>query len=221
MEEFNNLVKIVDTLRSKKGCSWDRAQKLENLKTYLLEEIYEFVDAVEEKRIEKIEEELGDLFLLLVFITHIFKEKRQFNIKSVLKKINRKLVTRHPHVFSSKKLWSQQKIISHWLRTKTKDKKRKTAFQRLPKTAPSLLLAHILFRESKYLDNKFDIKKVKEKIKRYLEKIGGNEDEKKLILGIILGLAKLAFHYNLDLESLLRKKIFEEAKKIKYKKLKD
>ena len=75
MKEFTRLNNIVKLLRSKDGCPWDRAQKLKNYKTYLLEEVYELLEALNSKKHEKIKEELGDVFLLLISIGNIFEKK--------------------------------------------------------------------------------------------------------------------------------------------------
>ena len=77
MKEFNSLVNIVAKLRSKNGCQWDRAQKIKDLKKYLLEETYELLDVIDNTNYAKIKEELGDIFLLLVFICQLYKEKNK------------------------------------------------------------------------------------------------------------------------------------------------
>ena len=76
---FQKLVEVVDILHSPKGCPWDRKQKVSNVKNYILEEVYELCDAIEAKDPELIKEEIGDLFLLLVVFSHMFKEKKMFS----------------------------------------------------------------------------------------------------------------------------------------------
>lgn len=216
MDEFNKLVDIVEILRSEKGCAWDRAQKITNLKTHLLEEVYELIDAIEGKNTGKIKEELGDLFLLLVFITRIFSEKSKFRIKDVLKIINNKLVSRHPHVFSSKKLKNKKDILKHWIKSKAKVKKRKTVYERLPKSSPSLFLAYMLFREKIYLGEKITIKDLKKGIKESLGKLDLSDRYRETVLEIILKLSEFSARSKLNLELSLRRKIFREARKIEY-----
>jgi tetrapyrrole methylase family protein/MazG family protein len=212
MEEFKKLVKIVKKLRSPKGCKWDRAQKIGNLKSYLLEEVYEFLDTIDSKKIDKIKEELGDIFLLLVFIACIFEEKRRFSVNDVLKGINEKLIARHPHVFSKRKVKNKEEIVKYWIKKKAKDKNRKSIFDRLPKNAPSLLLAYLFFKESSYLG----VKQKKEDLIYQLKKSIKKDSIKNNLIEIFFLLSQLASHYNLDVELLLRKKILKEAKRIKY-----
>ena len=167
MREFKKLVEIVKILRSPSGCPWDKAQKLSDLEKYLLEETYELLDTLHIKDFEKAKEEVGDLFLILVFLVQIFEEKKRFNIKQVLEKINEKLVTRHPHVFGAKRLKNKEEVLNHWIKEKAKEKKRKKLNERLPKNAPSLLLGYLLFKELASLEGKATLinwlKKLREK----------------------------------------------------------
>ncbi len=99
-KKFSELVDIVGILRSDRGCPWDRRQKIPDLKNYILEEVYELCDAVDDKNPDLAREEIGDLFLLLVFFSLLFSEKGAFSVNEVLDTINTKLVSRHPHVFT-------------------------------------------------------------------------------------------------------------------------
>lgn len=217
MKEFDRLVKIVDRLRSKDGCKWDRAQRLENLRTYLLEEIYELIDAINERDREKTKEELGDVCLLLVFIARVFKEKTFFTIEDVLKKINDKLIGRHPHVFSRKKLNRTHDIVQHWVIMKAKKKNRKTLDERLPKKAPSLLLGSILFKEYRYLGNTLAEDKIIAKIEEEVKKLATSKNKKKRLVEMLMEMVKLASLEKVDLECSLRRAIFKHAKKLRYK----
>jgi len=219
-KEFNNLVNIVKVLRSKKGCHWDRAQKLSNLKTYFLEEVYELLDAMDSGSYKKTEEELGDVLLILIFMCQLYKEKKRFTIKEVIEGISNKLVTRHPHVFSphlneSKKLNNKEAIVKYWIKEKAKNKKRKNVLDRLPKEAPSLLLAYILFKEENYLSRKPVAEQIIFKLREETGKLK-TRNSKETIVETIFDLARLSSLYKIDLESLLRKKIRKYAAAIKY-----
>lgn len=219
-KEFNNLVNIVKVLRSKKGCHWDRAQKLSNLKTYFLEEVYELLDAMDSGSYKKTEEELGDVLLILIFMCQLYKEKKKFTIKEVIEGISNKLITRHPHVFSphfkeNKKLNNKEAIVKYWIKQKAKNKKRKNVLDRLPKGAPSLLLAYILFKEENCLSRKPTAKQIIFKLREETGKLkAGNNKE--AIVEAIFDLARLSSLYKIDLEYLLRKKIRKYAAAIKY-----
>ena len=78
MEEFTRLVKLMETLRSDEGCSWDKKQTTDSFKTFLLEEVYEVVEAIEKQNAKMLQEELGDLLFHIVFIAQICKEQQPF-----------------------------------------------------------------------------------------------------------------------------------------------
>ncbi|MDP2922554.1 MAG: MazG nucleotide pyrophosphohydrolase domain-containing protein [Candidatus Omnitrophota bacterium] len=221
MKEFDKLVETIKILRSPKGCPWDRAQKISNYKKYLLEETYELVDEIDSKDAKATKEELGDLFLILIVIAEIFKEKGKFSLNEALDKINEKLIARHPHVFSSKKLKTAKEVLSYWINSKAKIKKRKTIKDRLPLVAPSLLLADIFFKEYNHIhereNTKVESKKTFNRIIKILKLCAKSKDKGRLLAEINFDICKLAFLYKLDLESLLRKKVFTEAKGALYK----
>ena len=98
-EQFAELVNIMATLRSDGGCPWDIEQTHESLRQYLLEEAYEVIETIDEKRFDDLKEELGDLLLQVIFHAQIAAEENRFTIKDVLTEINTKLIRRHPHVF--------------------------------------------------------------------------------------------------------------------------
>ena len=148
MKEFAELVKIVRRLRGPGGCPWDRKQRITDYKSFLIEEAYECIDALSGKNIERIEEELGDLLLLIVSITHIFAEKGKFNIERVLRRLNKKLVDRHPHVFSTKKLKTASSVLEQWYGLKFKERKNHRHFSHIPSAMPSLMKAYKAVKEA-------------------------------------------------------------------------
>src|ERR687896_49911 len=99
---FNDLVKLMSTLRSPEGCPWDREQTYESLAPMLLEEAYEAFEAVEEAREGRpaeLRDELGDLLFQIVFYAQVAQERGEFTITDVTEAIHSKMVRRHPHVF--------------------------------------------------------------------------------------------------------------------------
>ena len=219
MKEFDKLVSILKILRSPQGCPWDRAQKANDLKRYLLEETYELIEGIDKKKRDVVREELGDLFLILVFIAEIFREKGKFNLSQVFKKINKKLVSRHPHVFSSKKFDNKEKLIEYWINNKAKEKKRAKVLDRLPITAPALVLAGIFIKEQGYL-GKIPAKERRKAPSLFLEikdALGSFKKNKtKAVEEIIFSLCYLASFYKIDLETLLRRRVLKEAGKLSY-----
>ncbi|GGB01185.1 nucleoside triphosphate pyrophosphohydrolase [Puia dinghuensis] len=94
---FQRLVKIMDELREQ--CPWDKKQTIRTLRPLTIEETYELADAITENDWKGIKEELGDLFLHLVFYARIGKEEGQFTLDEVLNGICDKLIARHPHIY--------------------------------------------------------------------------------------------------------------------------
>ena len=220
MRELDELLKTVKILRSPRGCPWDRAQKVDNMKGYLLEETYELIDGIDRGDVGVIKEELGDIFLILIVIAAMFGKKGKLKLGEVLGHINKKLITRHPHVFSSKKLKTKEEVLSHWIKNKAKKKKRKSIKERLPKEAPSLLLASIFFKECAHLGRLKSSKKesgeILDQIIDKLKVLKAGKNKKKLLSELSFDISKLAFIFGLDLEGSLRKSILAQAQKTSY-----
>uniref|UniRef100_A0A832I782 Nucleoside triphosphate pyrophosphohydrolase n=1 Tax=Pseudothermotoga hypogea TaxID=57487 RepID=A0A832I782_9THEM len=138
-EEFEKLVQIMETLRSERGCEWDRSQTHESLKPYLIEEAYELLDAIDEKNDARMIEELGDVLLQVIFHAQVAKERGAFDILDVLRTLSEKLVRRHPHVFGDSPGYSYEQ----WERIKSQEKgtSKSSAIGSLNKALPALSLA--------------------------------------------------------------------------------
>ncbi|MDR3275402.1 MAG: hypothetical protein LBS81_05525 [Endomicrobium sp.] len=122
LKEFDKLVNIFATLRSKNGCMWDREQTHESLVRHLFLEAEEVKKAVESKDMENLEEELGDILLQVMFHSQIAKENKNFDIAKVIRKLNKKLIRRHPHIFGSYKVQNTRDIEVMWEKIKAKEK---------------------------------------------------------------------------------------------------
>lgn len=138
-KKFQRLVQILDTLRSEKGCPWDREQDEKSIANYFLEEVYEALEAINRKDAKALAEELGDVLMEVVFLARIYKEKGSFAISGVLEGINQKMIRRHPHVFGKKHLESSKKVLDEWNRQKKEEKERRSLFNGRVKNLPSLL----------------------------------------------------------------------------------
>src|SRR5262245_35319624 len=99
-EKFRELLEVMARLRSKTGCPWDKEQTHVSLKPCLLEETYELLDALDNGEPKKIQEELGDVLLQVIFHAQIASEENRFSIKEVIQQLTEKLVRRHPYVFA-------------------------------------------------------------------------------------------------------------------------
>ena len=109
---------IIRRLRAPGGCPWDAKQTPETLRTYVLEEAYELIEALESRDPAKIREEAGDLLLHLVFISDIFAEKGDFSFTDVVRGIAAKMIHRHPHVFGDEKAETLEDLRRLWQRAK-------------------------------------------------------------------------------------------------------
>ncbi len=149
MKSFDRLVGIMARLRGEGGCPWDRAQDMDSLRQYVVEEAYEVVDAIESGGPEHIKEELGDLALQIVFIARIAGEKGWFGIDDALDGINDKLVRRHPHVFGGASVRTKEDVLRNWGRQKHSEKGTKV-FD-VPLQMPSLQACYRLLEKGKRL----------------------------------------------------------------------
>ena len=138
-EQFFRLIKIVEKLRSPEGCSWDRKQTPKSLLPYFLEETHEVIESIDSENWGNLKEELGDVLLHIIFQAQIAIENNRFSIEGLLKKINKKLVERHPSVFNTNKVnQDYANEEENWEELKFKEKNRKSRLDGIPITLPSL-----------------------------------------------------------------------------------
>lgn len=142
----NNLARlreVMDRLRSPSGCPWDAEQNHESLIKYLLEESYEFIEAVESGNRDDMKEELGDLLLQVYFHSRIAEEDpdQPFDIEDVAGAVADKLVSRHPHVFGDTKVESSEEVLTNWERLKNAEKGRTSFADGVAIGQPALQLA--------------------------------------------------------------------------------
>jgi len=134
LKELYNTIKI---LRAPNGCSWDNKQTSNSLIPYLLEEVYEIIEAIENENENEIKEELGDLLLHLIFQAQIYEEKNIFGFTEVIEQINAKLKNRHPELFGIK----SNNIGLTWEEKKQIEKKRDKYLDGVPISLPALTRA--------------------------------------------------------------------------------
>ena len=144
--EINDLLKIMELLRSEQGCAWDREQTHESIRKNFIEETYEAVEAIDAGDKELLKEELGDVLLQVVFHSEMEKESGGFNFSDVVDGICKKLIVRHPHVFGDVKVSGSSEILKNWESIKQYTKGQKTYTETL-KSVPNVLPA--LMRSAK------------------------------------------------------------------------
>ncbi|CAM8622016.1 MazG family protein [Candidatus Planktophila dulcis] len=151
--QLQRLVEVMDRLRSPGGCPWDAEQTHESLIKYLLEESYEFIDAIETDDRAGMREELGDVLLQVYFHSRIAQDHPSdpFSIEDVAGAIADKLISRHPHVFENLQVSGTDEIIENWEAIKAREKGRTSAIDGIAMAQPALpLVAKILYRAEKY-----------------------------------------------------------------------
>jgi tetrapyrrole methylase family protein / MazG family protein len=124
---FEKLVALQARLRAPDGCPWDREQTHLTLRTYLIEEAYEVLDALESGEDEKFAEEMGDLLLQVVFHSQIATEEDRFTVADVIREVHEKMVRRHPHVFGKQRAKDAAEVLRHWHRIKAQERRAKSA----------------------------------------------------------------------------------------------
>ncbi|SCP99577.1 nucleoside triphosphate pyrophosphohydrolase [Anaerobium acetethylicum] len=144
---YEDLLEIVQTLRGVNGCPWDREQTHESLKTCLIEECYEVIEAIDNRDDENLCEELGDVLLQVVMHSQIASEGERFGMDEVIDGISRKLVRRHPHVFGEKKAADAGEVLKNWDEIKRLEKislnrpEKPGELSGVPKAFPSVIRA--------------------------------------------------------------------------------
>lgn len=169
---FDKLVSILERLRSKDGCPWDREQTHASLKKCLLEETYEVLEAIEKEDYDAIIEELGDLLLQVVFHSQIGKEHGEFDILDVISSVSAKMVHRHPHIFGQMDLKSSEEVLIEWDLIKREEKGQDSQTQVLkdiPKILPALTRAQKI--QSKAASIGFDWDSSKDVLEKLDEEI--------------------------------------------------
>lgn len=181
---IDGLIEVMRRLRAPGGCPWDAEQTHESLRSSLIEESYEVLDAIDRKDMTALEEELGDLLLQVVFHAMIEEEKREFNMYDVTSGIVNKLIYRHPHVFSDLHVESSDDVLVNWEKLKKKEKHQNTvadAMRAIPAGFPALMRSCKIQKKAANVGFDFEsaetaLPKVSEELQEVLTAIhAGNE----------------------------------------------
>ncbi|WP_075979832.1 bifunctional methyltransferase/pyrophosphohydrolase YabN [Bacillus massilinigeriensis] len=122
LSEFSKLREIIATLRGPNGCPWDKKQTHESLKKYLIEESYEFIEAIMEEDYDHMIEELGDVLLQVMLHAQIGEDDGFFSIDDVIKGLSEKMIRRHPHVFGNATANNEEEVLKNWQDIKKAEK---------------------------------------------------------------------------------------------------
>ena len=207
--EFEKLIDVLDKLLAPNGCDWDRKQTHESLIPYLLEETYEVIEAIENRNMNALEEELGDLMLHILFQAKLSEKEGHSNIADSLRHISSKLIRRHPHVFLGESHVKDENIS--WEQAKKKEKGRKSVLEGVPISLPSLTRAQRIQERASSVG--FDWKelppiwdKISEEVAE-LEEVLYSEDLNRIkdeLGDVLFSVVNLSRFLNIDAESALK-----------------
>ncbi len=224
MDEFTKLVDIVARLRSPEGCPWDREQTKVSLKPYLVEEVYEVIEAIDDNHSEKLKEELGDLLFQIIFQSQIASEMGDFTIKDVINSISEKIIERHPHVFSNAKYDSVEEVTKQWFKRKNEEGRfNESLLNGVPKTLPALQRAQRL--QSRAAMVGFDWNKTEDVMKKVEEEFAElknaihNQSQREIeeeIGDLLFALVNLCRFLSVNGEDALRKSINKFIQRFNY-----
>ena len=220
-KKFQALCEVIERLRGPEGCPWDKVQTLESVRTYVLEEAYEVVEAIDEKDMAKVKEELGDLLIQVIFLAQLCMDKGGFGIREVCEAATKKLVSRHPHVFGDRKARDAQEVLKRWEEYKRQEGR--GLLDGVPKSLPALLMALRVSEKASRVG--FDWPDVEGVWAKVMEEIGELKEamdrkDNQLIeaeLGdVLFAIANIARKVGVDPETALRLMLLRFKKRFKY-----
>lgn len=223
-KELDRFIDIVAKLRAPGGCPWDREQTNKSILSCLLDEAYEFFEAVDQNDNHKMTEELGDLLLQVVLHSQIAKDEGRFNLEDVSREIADKLIRRHPHVFGDVTVGSSTEVLHNWERIKKIEKEdRKYLVDDIPEALPALFKAEkIQRRVAKVGFDWKDITPVLDKVEEEFQEfrqalLKGDQVNAEEELGdILFALVNVGRHNRISAEDALRVTVNKFARRFRY-----
>lgn len=219
---LDDFIDIVETLRSEKGCPWDRAQTHESLKPCMMEEAAELLASIrifdKTGNAENMREELGDILLQVVMHAQIAKEEKLFTLEDVIHEVSEKMVRRHPHVFSEVAEEDYEKIRNNWEEIKKREKEGKewieSPLREIPRELPSLARASkVLKKMDKLYGTAASYNTNVEGVRKGVDILSELSPEKEadgideLIVNMILQIVDISRQYGVNPEQLLADRI--------------
>lgn len=214
-ELFKSLVEVIATLRGENGCPWDREQTHTSLKSTLIEETYETVEAIDSAQPDKLKEELGDLLLNIMLQAQIAAENRDFDIYDVIDTLTEKLIRRHPHVFGDVNVENSDDVVKNWEAIKKEEagyEDRESVLDGIPIALPALLRGQKIQKRAARVGFDWDdiqdvISKVEEELAEVKESLKKNKQaEIEMEIGdLLFAIVNLCRFVELQAEETLRK----------------
>lgn len=187
-DAFIRLYDILQVLRGPDGCPWDRAQTIDTFCKNILEEAYEYIDAVSHEQLSNSHEELGDLFLVITMLAQMHEVRDDLTLQEIFDGISDKLIRRHPHVFSTETAENPEEVLTLWDSIKEEVEGKKPDaddfFNHLPKAMPPLDRAEKIQKKAQKAGFDWDgtagiFDKLQEEI-RELKEAAAQEDYKRI-----------------------------------------
>lgn len=213
--DVNDLVAIVEILRSENGCPWDREQDHKSIRRGFIEETYEVVEAINKEDTELLKEELGDVLLQVVFHSQIEKEIGSFNLSDVADGICKKMIERHPHVFGDVSVENTDEVLVNWDAIKQRTKKQKTQTESMlsiPREFPALMRADKVQHKASKVGFDWDdasgaFEKIEEELKELKEayKSGDRENTFEELGDLLFSVVNVSRFLDVDSEEALTK----------------
>lgn len=209
LDQFATLVDIIAKLRAPDGCHWDRKQTHRSLRENLLEECYEVLEALDGRDSEQLSDELGDLLMQVVLHAQIATEAGEFELGDVLRKINTKLIHRHPHIFGSQKVKDAEEVTHNWELLKREEREAGASLlDGVPREMPALAFSQrVQGRVARVGFDWEDLSGVIDKLAEEVTELrqATSHEEKAAEFGdLLFTLANIARREGVDLESALR-----------------
>lgn len=211
LAEFQQLLEIVQKLRGPDGCPWDKEQTQKTLAAYAIEEAYELAEAIESGNSLDVRDELGDFLFQVILQAQVAEDLREYTIADVIRRLNEKMLHRHPHVFGDVGSRSIDQVWLHWDKLKAKEHAKPKPVFSYPRNMPALQASHKVGVKTE--GYKFDwqtpeqvFEKVEEEVQE-LKVALANKDLKELeheIGDVLFSVAQLARHLGLEAEQCLR-----------------
>ncbi|MBD3420372.1 MAG: nucleoside triphosphate pyrophosphohydrolase [Chitinivibrionales bacterium] len=224
--ELDRFIDIVATLRGPNGCPWDKEQTNKSILSCLLDEAYEYFEAVEENDKHKMQEELGDILLQVVLHSQIAKDEGRFDIEDVAREINEKLIRRHPHVFGDTTVAGSGEVIKNWEEIKRGEKSkqdRKYLVDGIPQALPALFRAEKVQRRVAKVGFDWDdmgpvLDKVEEEFAEFREAVekGDIHHAEEELGDIFFALVNVARHKKICAEDALRLTVKKFIRRFRY-----
>lgn len=216
---FQELLEIMERLRAE--CPWDKKQTNESLRNLTIEETYELADAVLDENPDEVMKELGDLLLHIVFYAKIGSETGDFDIADIIRNLNKKLIYRHPHIFSDTVVNDAEDVKKNWEELKMREGKK--VLEGVPRSLPAMIKANRIQEKVRAVGFDWDEKsQIWDKVREELEELetevkNANRAETEAEFGdLLFSVINAARLYGVDPETALEKTNLKFIKRFAY-----